>query len=217
MASTKGTPKKPPARAVRGKKQVQPSVVREVIVHPAERISSQQQASINKLKATVKGAPRGKGKARDGATPLKPLPPNFHRKPDGSMMTPNEFYNTYAASGQYDVQQSQINAYTQIYNQSVAAEKHRNNPLVRVVEAVEGVAAIVTDIPGIVAGDAASIADANAQAAIVMQAVRGDYTRIQTSVGGTKGTPKPVDRSAAIRKAWATRKKLYGSSGQKDK
>lgn len=38
----------------------------------------------------------------------------------------------------------------------------------------------------------------------------------QVHVGGTKGTAKPVDRSAAVRLAWATRRKLYGTSGTKD-
>jgi hypothetical protein len=42
------------------------------------------------------------------------------------------------------------------------------------------------------------------------------HVRTQAQVGGTQGTPRPVDRSAAIRKAWATRRKLYGSSGKKD-
>ena len=64
-----------------------------------------------------------------------------------------------------------------------------------------------THIPGIVKGDSATIA---------VDAAR-NLLGIQTRVGGTKGTPRPIDRSLAIKKAWATRKKLYGSSGQKDK
>ena len=42
------------------------------------------------------------------------------------------------------------------------------------------------------------------------------HVKTQTSVGGTTGTPKPVDRSEANKKAWITRKKLYGTSGRKE-
>lgn len=46
--------------------------------------------------------------------------------------------------------------------------------------------------------------------------VLGSHLRRQTNVGGDKGTPKPVDRSEVNKKAWLTRRKLYGSSGRKE-
>lgn len=41
------------------------------------------------------------------------------------------------------------------------------------------------------------------------------HTKTQAAVGGTKGSPKPIDRSEANKKAWITRRSLYGSSGKK--
>lgn len=41
------------------------------------------------------------------------------------------------------------------------------------------------------------------------------YLKGQMSVGGTKGGT--VDRSAAVKKAWETRRQNYGNSGRKDK
>ena len=39
--------------------------------------------------------------------------------------------------------------------------------------------------------------------------------RQQANAGGTKGSTGIVDRSEAVKRAWATRKKMYGSSGKK--
>ena len=43
----------------------------------------------------------------------------------------------------------------------------------------------------------------------------GDYLEQQRKVGGTKGSKGTVDRSEALKLAWQTRRKLYGSSGKK--
>ena len=227
MASQKSTPKpntrKPPVRQAVGRERVQAKPIREVITHPAERVPIRAMASANKLKGTIKGNTQGKAKGNDplpvgsdGRIILKPLPSRFNVKPDGSFMTPKEVYDTYASSGAYDINQSQLDSYTNLYNQAAAAQQARKNPLVQVGALAESVGNVITDIPGIVTGDAATIADANAQATIAVDTARS-LLGMQTRVGGTKGTPKPIDRSLAIRKAWATRKKLYGSSGQKDK
>lgn len=44
-----------------------------------------------------------------------------------------------------------------------------------------------------------------------------NHVDTQTAVGGTTGSKEVIDRSEAVRKSWDTRRKLYGSSGQKEK
>lgn len=77
--------------------------------------------------------------------------------------------------------------------------------------------AIGEEVPGLLSGDPNALAHMKNILEVYPQVIReGVDIQIQTSVGGTKGSAKVVDRSEAVKRAWATRRKLYGTSGKKD-
>jgi hypothetical protein len=200
----KKNPKKPATRT--------PQVIREVIQHPSNRVTPRSVASAVALSGTIKG------KKKDD--PYKPppqtvLPVDFYRRPDGTMRTPEEVKESFPA-----MDDTQLRYYRQAYNQAVAVREGQQSLVGQVATVIDSVANIITDVPGIVSGDAATIDDANAQAKIAGDVVRGwlgDHRQSQAQTGGTKGSTSVIDRSSANKKAWLTRKKLYGTSGRKDK
>ena len=153
--------------------------------------------------------------------PQEVLPVGFNRKPDGTIKTPEEVKQDYP-----NIDDAQLRHYRQLYNDQVAGR----NPAIaqfinRVTDGTSAYLDALTHVPGALAGNSNDIAEVVDLTTLAMrkrdelinQITGRNHLNSQARVGGTKGSNTVVDRSEAVRKAWLTRKKNYGSSGLKDK
>ncbi len=171
-------------------------------------LTARQRAAADQLKGTVKGGGGGSGTSAggvvNGGTPIL----------NGGHSVQGEVLNPKPPKPSPTVQQA-LDAYAEKINggQPITAAALQNWTPDQHADYAEAAIALRTNAA--LGGIPQQLSEnLGAFASQFTQAVQN--IRQQVTVGGTKGTARPVDRSAAVRQAWATRRKLYGTSGTKD-
>lgn len=178
-------------------------------------LTSRQVDAAAGLGATVSNAPKSKG----GGNEQPVLPVGFNRKPNGDIKTPDEVKHDYP-----NMDDAQLRYYRELYNNQVAGRNPSVATLInRVTDGLSYYAGALENVPGAIMGDKNALAEVIDQTNLaiekrnqVLNQLTGNHLSGQASVGGTKGSTTVVDRSAAVKKAWLTRRQMYGSSGRKD-
>jgi hypothetical protein len=214
MSSTQGKPNKPPKKAS-PKSRVQ-TVARPIHpVQPNPPLNARQQSAADKLKQTVKGGGGGTGVARPDGTISGGIPSvNGGHSVAATVANPPKP----KPSAQTNTLQQNLDAAAQAVNggKPITAESYASWTAQQRYDYAEAAVALRTNsaLGGVPLALNTALANAESNIPQGIASALGLVT--QTNVGGTKGSKTPVDRSEANKKAWITRKSLYGSSGRKD-
>jgi len=213
------------------RKPGQPKPIREVISHPGVKTTPRAQAAAARLGQTIKGAP---GDIRTGSNARKPGALNSQGgagidwdTSGGGIAIPRVDGTSHATSDNRQkpgkptpvakMTTTQIlDKYAEVLNGGIplspgdyegwsADQKYAYAEAVVSVNANAALGGVPEKLNSIFS------AISNAASNVVSPE---SHVKTQAGVGGTPGSTTIVDRSESVRKAWITRRQLYGDSGR---